>query len=393
MEDDAGEPTYIETVARRGYRFLPSPEFLPEDGGKSFRSRITPWAAVAVLAIGIALAVYFNNGSVDDGSGHAETQLAWLESPGYEDFLFGQHALARGDPGIAENQLRKAIELDPSLAPAYVALGRALVLQRAAGWGNIVEAQDLVDRALRLEPELAAAHVLNAGLALYYWRDRDAARKAAEKARKLAPGASDSYVVSAYLLTVEGRFDEAIDTITKAHEISPLSPNLNADYGWVHYKARNWTDAERLCRTSVELNPKSSFALECIIHVNHSQGDHAEAADFGLKLMALRGADEADIAAIRELADARARERAYWNWTYDWARRHEKQVSDAHSKQGIALTMLGRLDEAVKTLDAGFEEKGEPFLAFVAVDPRVDELRTHDDFEALAARSREPVLR
>ena len=395
LDDDATTPTYIETVSRRGYRFLPQPAFSASAPGRNRRDRIV-LAGIAALVIAAALFTLATIG--DDGDARtmltdADAQLSRLDSPGYDAYLRGQHALANGDAGGAEAHLRSSIELDPELAPAYVTLARSLAFQRVQGQQELFEAQDLVAHALELEPDLLAAHILDASIALYYFRDRERARAGIDAALAHPSAGASAFVTAAYLHTIEGQHDRALAMIARAHEADPLSPHRNADYGWVHYKARNWDDAERQCRTSVELDPASAFALECIIHVNHSQGDHAEAAEFGLQLMALRGAGERDLAGVRGLPDARVRERAYWEWTFNWAKQNEDRVTDTRSKQGIALTMLGRFDEAVAILNEGFDKGNEPFFAFVAVDPRLDELRGHPGFPALAERSRTPVVR
>ena len=256
---------------------------------------------------------------------------------------------------------------------------------------RIVEAQELTDTALRIDPSLAAGHILNAKLQLYYWRDRAAARDALEQAQRFARGDPEVFVVWAYLQTIEKSSAKAVAAIAQAHEINPLSSRLNADYGWVHYKARNWVDAERLCRTSVEMDPTSSFALDCIIHVNHSQRDHAEAAEFGLQLMALRGASEQEIADVRAVEDASERERAYWRWTLAWASSLDTAPS-SYTQRSIALAMLGRDDDAIDLLHTAFDVNGEPFLAFVAVDPRLDSLHPHGRFHTLAVRAETPVV-
>ena len=390
LGDDAGEPRFIETITGRGYRFLPEVRFAANETTSTPRNRRYIVAAgIALLVVGGAALVF----GLRLPEPPEDSTLEELASAGYEHFLHGQHALSRGNVEVAEERLRRAIEADPLLAPAYVSLARIIVYGRENGWQSIVEGQALVDEALRIDPELPAAHLLNAGLAVYYWRNRGAAQVATDNAMQFAAGEADAHVVTAYWLTIDGRFDEALEAIARAHEISPLSADLNADYGWVHYKARNWQDAERLCRTSVELNPQSAFALECTIHVNHSQGDHAEAAEFGQMLMALRGASAEQLALVRAIPDARQREQAFWQWQLDWTNENASEISNPYTKKALALTMLGRSDEAVATLREAYEHNGEPFLAFVHVDPRLDELRGHPEFPELADLARSAVPR
>lgn len=315
--------------------------------------------------------------------------VSGLNSPGYEAFLFGSKAMKEGAYEMAERLFTDAVEIDANFAAAFVGLAHATVYNRGGDFSKVADAQHMLDKALEIDPTLPAAHLLNARLALYYWRDHDLARREIQRSLELAPNDPDVLTTAAYFFTITGDPQTALNTISRAHVIAPLSPALNADYGWVHYKARNWTHAERLCKTSVDLNLRSPFALECVIHINHSQGDFAEAAEFGMRLMALRRVPKSEIASIRSIADPRERERAFWSWMVSWYEKRERPNQLA--KHAIALSMVGRLDEAVVILDKAFQKNGEPLLSFVAVDPRLDEMRTHEEFERFAELSRTPV--
>ena len=395
LGDDANNPSFIETVPRHGYRFLQQPDFLNETSSKPptfLHKRYLKIAVMLLLIIPLTYVVltsYLKPGSQTE----ADSLHHYVNSAGYEDFLRGQYALTNGEQQQAKTYLEKAIQADPTLGPAYTALARIYVGQRKFGWNNILEAQKLVDRALLEDPNLASANALNAAIALYYWRDREKSREYLERVRALIPEQPDALVVEAYLNVVEENPASALSAITKAHEIRPLSASLNADYGWVLYKLGKWVDAEHLCKTSHSINRNSQFALECIIHINHSQGDNAEVADYGLKLMALRGATKAEIASVRQESNAELREQAFWQWTLKWLESAEVPISDPYSKRGIALTMLNRQDEAVNVFEQGYNMNGEPFLAFLAKDPRVEQLRNHPDFGRLADLSRSKVPR
>ncbi len=401
LGDEAAQPALIETVPKAGYRFLTTPVFgEPGSDASAAASEAPPLALTAsrmtiaaagffLIAIIVAV-VMFNRSAKEDAS--SIDALAKIDSPGYESFLFGSHAMGQGAYDEAEQHFETAITRDPEYAAAYVGLAHAKVLNRRRQFSNVVEGQALLDHALSIEPDNAVAQHLNARIALYYWRDVDKARTALMRALALSPNDPDLLTTLAYLRTIEGDANAALDAIAAAHEASPLSPELNADYGWVHYKARNWDDAERLCKTSVRLDPDSSFALDCVVHVNHSQGDSAEAAEYGLKQMARRGASQEAIENVRRIPDAEMREAAYWEWTLNWLGQSTR--NDRLSQQGIALTMLNRLGAAVDVFDAAFANNhGEPFLSFLAVDPRVDALRRHPEYNRLAELSRTPVAR
>ena len=394
LGDDAANPTIIETAPKRGYRFLLKTETttLPVNSGNLFRRPIgfVGAAAAASFVLILLAGLFALRSSNETLSVSASAESSAINSPGYEAFLFGSHAMKNGAYKKAQSHFQDAIKADEQLAAAYVGLAHATVFNRGDNFSKIGEAQKTLDKALEIDPTLPAARHLNARLALYYWRDHKLARQEVQQSLGLAPNDPDVLTTAAYFYTIMGDSEAALQTISRAHKITPLSPSLNADYGWVHYKARNWDQAERLCKTSVDLNPKSFFALECVIHINHSQGDYAEAAEYGMRLMNLGGATKEEIAAVRAIADPKIRERAFWTWvvsTFENPRR-----SHHRAKLAIALSMLGRLDEAATALDRAFLANGEPFLSFVAVDPRMDEMRNHEEFQRFAALSRTPAV-
>ena len=375
-----------------GFCWKPKLQPRPPKIGKPFGLHIgaARAAAAACVTLVLFIGVFALRSGNDPLSVSASAEPSAINSPGYEAFLFGSHAMKVGAYKKAQKHFQDAIKADENLAAAYVGLAHATVFNRGGDFSKVGEAQQALDKALELNPALPAAHHLNARLALYYWRDHKLARREVQKSLDLAPNDPDVLTTAAYFYTITGDSAAALQTISRAHEITPLSPSLNADYGWVHYKARNWDDAERLCKTSVDLNPRSSFALECVIHINHSQGDFAEAAEYGMRLMTLRRASKEEVAAVRAIVDPRERERAFWAWLVSKYERHGRP--NQKSKLAIALSMLGRLDEAATALDHAFKANGEPFLSFVSVDPRMDEMRQHEDFQRFTALSRTPVL-
>ena len=390
LGDNASKPTIIETVPKRGYRFLLSTQNVSQSPklNSFFTKQMTAaiGAALSILFVGIVL---LGSTNTPPSSAQMAGNATDLNSPGYQSFLFGSHAMKTGAYKKAQRYFQDAIDKDDRFAAAYVGLAHSKIFTRSGDFSAVGEAQNILDRALAIDPDLAIAHHLNARLALYYWRDHERAKTEIERALALSNNDPDVLTTAAYFYTITGDASAALNAISRAHEISPLSPALNADYGWVHYKARNWDDAERLCKTSVELNPRSTFALECVIHINHSQGDAAEAADYGTRLMKLRGASQKEIASVRAISNANDRELAFWSWLAKWYERNGPV--DQSAKYAITLSMMGELDDAADALDAAFEKNGEPLLSFIAVDPRVDELRRHKDYARFAELSRTPI--
>src|SRR6185436_1272712 len=106
--------------------------------------------------------------------------------------------------GAAKAAARKAVDLDPTSAEAYTALGFATVCHDF-DWA-VAEGQHR--RALEINPNYATAH---------NWY--------------------------AFHLAMEGRSDESIDQMLLTRELDPLSPSVLQALGWCYYQARRFDES------------------------------------------------------------------------------------------------------------------------------------------------------
>jgi TolB-like protein/Flp pilus assembly protein TadD len=138
--------------------------------------------------------------------------------------------------------LKKAVELDPSFADAWVALATTYVGGFvAAGYGGYEsvrhEAVNDLQRALALNPQLAPAHSILAEV--YYQMDWTPAPARAEVERALAIDPKDSLAIwlKGYMANCEGRFDEAIAMHRQSLDIDPLQADNYRQIGNADYRA------------------------------------------------------------------------------------------------------------------------------------------------------------
>ena len=155
--------------------------------------------------------------------------LEWIRNQGgsYED---------------AVAALKKAVELDPSFADAWIALAATYVSGFVgAGYGSYEnvrrEAFNDLQRALAINPQLAHAHSILAEI--YYQMDWTPAPARAELERALAIDPKDSLAIwlKGYMANCEGRFDEAIAMHSESLDIDPLAADNYRQIGNADYRA------------------------------------------------------------------------------------------------------------------------------------------------------------
>ena len=104
----------------------------------------------------------------------------------------------------------------------------------------IAKEKEFAEKALKLDPELAEAH-MSLALALvaaYDWRN---GLKEFDRALELNPNLAFAYELQAWTVNGLGRFDEAISKTRKAVELDPLNPFFQMSLSFYQYWARRTT--------------------------------------------------------------------------------------------------------------------------------------------------------
>jgi len=173
----------------------------------------------------------------------AERTRAGKKSPdalrAWDFFHLGMRCLYRSaqqDNLEAQRLLRRAVELDPTLAQAYAWLSYAIVLamvyfDAAPDERTLSEAVTLSRRAVELDERDAMTHFA-CGRALLAHKEYGAALAELEAAIELNPSLAIVYCGLGDSLAYEGRFAEAIPHFEKAIRLSPHDPQRWAFYSY-----------------------------------------------------------------------------------------------------------------------------------------------------------------
>ena len=182
----------------------------------------------------------------------------------YDYYLRGK-ALETGTWNASEfsraiARYQHAIALDSGFAKAYAALGSAhlnVYWYRGDPSPRRLElAKAAIDRALALEPKLAAARI---AVAEYYYRgelDYPRALDAIETAQRLAPNDPAALDMKALVERRQNRWDEAISDLKRASTLDPRNTVFLDNLCYTQLRTRKYDDAEKTCRRRIAIEPE-----------------------------------------------------------------------------------------------------------------------------------------
>src|SRR6202046_4172629 len=311
----------------------------------------------------------------------AESQPHPIDPEAFDAYLQGYYFYQRRtakDVDMSEKYYERATQLDPSYALAWLGLSRARYWQANAGVVPVGEGQRLareaVQRALVLNPNLAAAHAQMGRLQAPGDFDWAGANASIQRAIALEPGNPEHLRVAASSAAYLGRFDQALQLGRRAVDLDPLNASGWENLGEIEFYNGQLDEAAADCKKAIELNPDvppGPFYLILIYimqgrpqdrlrEIERLQIDSQRGVLYSIAYYALGRKRESD-AALRELIS-------------------KYKGSDAY---GIAVVcaLRNQSDEAFKWLDRAYTQR-DGGLIETKVDPRLKNLHNDPRFAA-----------
>jgi len=155
----------------------------------------------------------------------------------------------------------------------------------------------------------------------------------------------------------EGRLDMAIDTIKQAIKLDPKNPFFYKGLGTAYAGKQKWSEAIEAYRKALDLNPYFSDVRNDLGTALILSGKRDEGKKEFLTLFSDPTNPTPEMTA-RNLGQAYFEEKNYGealNW-YRTAVTRAKTYPDAHLGAADSLLGLGRLEEAIQTLEAAQRE-------------------------------------
>ena len=288
---------------------------------------------------------------------------------------------------------RRAVELDPNYALAYVGIADYYtwaciygLLPPAEGFPKVFEA---ATRALEIDESLAEAH---AALGLYHSNMQDWTR--AEQYYRRSVDLNPNYPLAhewlSAILVGTGRFDEGTKEVLLAEHLDPLSLRPKVLSSWTVYQTRNYELALEKAREIERLNPDFMQTHLQLGNVLVQTGDAEQALAYSRKAAEL--APESPLPLYNLCFSLVA------NGLRSEAEEHVDHWEKRTSEMYVPPYFLGMSHLAIGNTDKGFDylEKARveksAWVLWYGTEPKLDPIRNDPRYKKLIELTRLPIL-
>jgi DNA-binding winged helix-turn-helix (wHTH) protein/Flp pilus assembly protein TadD len=424
LGDSADDPTFIETVGRRGYRWIAPISFSPPDSEaikkqeEEEAARIENHPVAAPLSpkpslwrtlvfvppvLTLLFAVWiFRPGYRDAKAGMKSTASATSPPSALhhatnreaEDYyLKGRFYWNKRTPeslSLAVDAFTQAIVHDPGYAEAYVGLADCYNLMREytlmPGSEAYQRAGAAAKKAVELDDNSSEAHASLAFVSFFGMWDAGTADEEFRRAIDLDPNNAKARHWYATFLQSVRRFDESLEEIGRAQSLDPNSASILADKGILLWRAGKREPALRLLRQLEQTDPNFVSPHRYLRIADLEMGDYPgylsemKKEDQLLHNTSLLAVEDA---AEKGFATHGARE---------MLRGQLDQQKKLYSKGELSpfylaetYSQMGNAEEALKYLQASYDRHDQEIIDS-AVDPAFNNLRSIPAFQQLLAK-------
>jgi serine/threonine-protein kinase len=362
---------YIETVARRGYRFIATVSVYDEVGAMGPKES--------------------EQASERNREKEARASMYTESAEAYHLYLRGRYYWGKYTiEGLnkAIKYFRQAIKLYPDhalsyagLADCYYRLSNILLAPRKA----VPKAKAALTVALKINDTLGEAHALLALIRLFYDRDWPAAENEFERAIELAPDSAFPCKRYGWALGMLGRFDEAIPKINRALHLEPRSAEVLVGLGIVLHLARRHDAAIAQAHLALDMEP-DFFAAHVLLGIAQLQQSRLTEAVAALQKAASLASIPWTLGYLGYAYGVSGKPRQALKILTGLEKRSEQAYLSPYAL-ALIHTGLGHKEQALQSLVKTFEDRNEMF-GFVKASPEFDDLRSEEGFEALLQRSK-----
>jgi serine/threonine protein kinase/Flp pilus assembly protein TadD len=312
-----------------------------------------------------------------------------VDPAAYELYLKGRHQWNKRTLDAFEKAIdayKQSVDLVPSYALPHAGLADVYAFQSGIKPPNDIFPRAIAEarRALELDSRLPEAHAALAFSLLHYEWDWAGSESECRKAIELNPNYPSAHSYYGRLLTVVGRFTEAIQQVRLAQTLDPLSPALGQSMGLTLYLARRHSEAAAHLEKLISAEKNFTLGYFTLAVVRMAQGNAAAAVDLlehGFKT------SPNDSGAIAEWGMANGLNRNAAKANEAIAKLEQMSTKRYIAPYYLSLPYIGLGDKqkALDWLEKAVEDHSWP-LPYIKVEPKMDILRSEPRFEKIIQR-------
>jgi tetratricopeptide (TPR) repeat protein len=278
-----------------------------------------------------------------------------------------------------------AIARDPNYALAYAGLADSFAVMGVFGMRPPHEvfpkARVAADKALAIDPDLAAAHSALGHIKMIYERDWDGAAREYQRALQLDPTLASAHHRSGLLYAMQGDMQRAMQATERARQIEPLWLSPRAATGNFLYYSRRYADSIKILEQVLELDDRADGARAFLIRNLLATQDYARALAENDKRPVQMPGSNAHRAQALALSGQRPAAVIELNRVLALGKERYVPAYDI----ALIYAALGDTERAFEWLEAGIEDRSTQ-MAFLAQDPMLDALHPDPRFKSLVER-------
>jgi DNA-binding winged helix-turn-helix (wHTH) protein/lipoprotein NlpI len=368
LGEDGFAPRYIQTVAKRGYRFIAEVSEVPRISAQ--RSPSTG----NMQAVGARHSTVLRAQQL-----YAEGRYFWNK---------------RTESGLLRSIgcFEQASREDPLYSAAYAGLADSYALLASYGVDSPKNAYPIAKaaalKALELDARSAEAHTSLGMISFFYEWNWDEAERQFQEALSLDSTYPLAHTWYAVHLAASRKCDKAIQHVTSAHDMDALSLVINTEVGRVFYLCRQHDRAIQAFSRAIDLDPHFARAHSRLGMAFAAQHELHNAIREFHKVEQLSGNDPYLDGLLGYCYGLLGEEHVARELLKKLNQPERQRFVPAYS---VALICIGLMDRtgAMEWLTKSYEDRST-YLVFAQTDPLLDSVRSDERFSKLISRMHLP---
>lgn len=381
LGDDARRPKYIETIPRRGYRWIGPVISVVQDRTRRLRQRRVIHVSLAAMLV-ISSVVALRTRSRPQR--HILLEAAHAADVKGRYFL-DQRSNQSWHQALDQFALAALTDsLDPvaqaGLADTYAAMAELGVVEPALLRQRAMRA---AQRAVDLDAASGVGYEAMGRAQLLFDWDFAAAERNLNRALALSPDYVPAYQGMAWVLSARGHHAGALAAAQRAVDLDPTNVVRYIELSWVLAIGSRYRDALQVIDRALDLDPRSVPTLIMRAWVNELSGQPQAAFAGYRNALQIAGATPGTLHRLDALYGAHGLAAVHRDWLDRQAQSGAGPVCETWRAQLYA--QAGQPDSAVQALERAYKRR-EGALAWVNVEPAFRLLRSNGGFREVAAR-------